>query len=151
RAEDADIRSRSGRVLARRQTPGRRLRPRPRRSARPRCGNAGASRQADRLRLGTQRYGLLTRLQTTHHRPQRWHGPGLGHGPRAGAEEGGAMTMLRLLMTLIVGAFPGDDSTELLPPVPVLVGGKPLDVARDGHSAPFVGDFDGDGQRDLLV
>ena len=30
-------------------------------------------------------------------------------------------------------------------------GGKPLDVARDGHSAPFVGDFDGDGKRDLLV
>ena len=33
----------------------------------------------------------------------------------------------------------------------MIVDGKPLDVARDGHSAPFVGDFDGDGKRDLLV
>ncbi len=28
--------------------------------------------------------------------------------------------------------------------------GKPIDTAV-GHAAPFVGDFDGDGVRDLLV
>lgn len=40
---------------------------------------------------------------------------------------------------------------ELQPPVPVRIAGKPLDVERIGHAAPFVGDFDGDGVRDLLV
>src|SRR5687768_1803051 len=37
------------------------------------------------------------------------------------------------------------------PPTPVLDEGKPLDVEREGHSAPCVADFDGDGLRDLLV
>jgi len=36
-------------------------------------------------------------------------------------------------------------------PVPIRVADKPLDVERIGHAAPFVGDFDGDGVRDLLV
>jgi hypothetical protein len=40
---------------------------------------------------------------------------------------------------------------DLAPPVHVLAGGKPLDVERSGHAAPFVGDFDGDGRPDLLV
>ena len=40
---------------------------------------------------------------------------------------------------------------ELLPPTQVCVDGRPLDVQRTGHSAPFVGDFDGDGIDDLLV
>jgi hypothetical protein len=40
---------------------------------------------------------------------------------------------------------------ELAEPVPLLVGGKPLDVERMGHAAPFVGDVDGDGAKDLLV
>lgn len=40
---------------------------------------------------------------------------------------------------------------ELEPPVQIQVGGKPVDVEREGHAAPFVGDFDGDGVRDLLV
>ena len=40
---------------------------------------------------------------------------------------------------------------ELLEPVPVLVDGKPLDVEQMGHAAPFVGDFDRDGLKDLLV
>lgn len=40
---------------------------------------------------------------------------------------------------------------DLAAPVQVTAGGKPLDVERSGHSAPFVGDFDGDGKPDLLV
>jgi hypothetical protein len=45
----------------------------------------------------------------------------------------------------------GGESNELRPPVAVLVDGEPLDVGREGHSAPFAGDFDDDGKRDLLV
>jgi hypothetical protein len=44
-----------------------------------------------------------------------------------------------------------EETGELLPPVAVLAGGRPLDVERDGHSAPFVGDIDGDGLPALLV
>ncbi len=40
---------------------------------------------------------------------------------------------------------------ELESPVPILAGGKPIDVVHSGHAAPFVGDFDGDGCKDLLV
>jgi hypothetical protein len=29
--------------------------------------------------------------------------------------------------------------------------GQPIDVEHDGHAAPFVADFDGDGVKDLLV
>ena len=32
-----------------------------------------------------------------------------------------------------------------------ILAGKPLDVERSGHAAPFVGDFYGDGKPDLLV
>ena len=39
----------------------------------------------------------------------------------------------------------------LLPPVKIQAAGKPIDVERSGHAAPFVGDFDGDGKLDLLV
>jgi hypothetical protein len=39
---------------------------------------------------------------------------------------------------------------ELLPPVRLEAAGKPIDTSI-GHAAPFVGDFDGDGVRDLLV
>ena len=38
-----------------------------------------------------------------------------------------------------------------MPPVHVKVAGKPLDVQRSGHAAPFVGDINGDGRMDLLV
>jgi hypothetical protein len=43
-----------------------------------------------------------------------------------------------------------DPVTEFLPPVRLEAAGKPIDTAI-GHAAPFVGDFDGDGVRDLLV
>lgn len=35
--------------------------------------------------------------------------------------------------------------------IPILDGGKPLDVEHSGHAAPCVADFDGDGNKDLLV
>src|SRR6516165_4308691 len=54
------------------------------------------------------------------------------------------------VLALTAGVW-ADDLGELRPPVPIRVAGKPLDVERDGHSAPFVGDFDGDGVHDLLV
>jgi hypothetical protein len=40
---------------------------------------------------------------------------------------------------------------ELDPPIHIEAAGRPIDVERSGHSAPFVGDFDGDGLPDLLV
>jgi hypothetical protein len=43
-----------------------------------------------------------------------------------------------------------DPAGELLPPVRLEAAGKPIDT-QIGHAAPFVGDFDGDGVRDLLV
>src|SRR5688572_22651262 len=36
-------------------------------------------------------------------------------------------------------------------PVHIKTETGPVDVERSGHAAPFVGDFDGDGIRDLLV
>lgn len=54
---------------------------------------------------------------------------------------------------LIAGAVPlsvaAQDQFE--EPLPIEVAGKPLDVERMGHAAPFVGDIDGDGVKDLLV
>lgn len=40
-------------------------------------------------------------------------------------------------------------AADLAPPVPVMAGGRPIEVG--GFAAPFVGDFDGDGKNDLLV
>jgi len=40
---------------------------------------------------------------------------------------------------------------ELEHPVQITARGEPIDVQREGHSAPFLGDFDGDGVIDLLV
>lgn len=61
------------------------------------------------------------------------------------------MNPFMLLLALVPGAEPARLAEELRPPVPVMVGGRPLDVAQFGHAAPFVGDFDGDGIPDLLV
>lgn len=57
------------------------------------------------------------------------------------------MTNLIALTIIPIAA----DLDELLPPTPIMAAGRPLDVQRVGHSAPFVGDIDGDGVRDLLV
>ena len=63
--------------------------------------------------------------------------------------------MLPLALFLLVPPVgpprPPGLAADLAPPVHVLAGGKPLDVERSGHAAPFVGDFDGDGRPDLLV
>ncbi len=44
----------------------------------------------------------------------------------------------------------GDRSSELEAPVRLEAGGKFIDT-NVGHAAPFVGDMDGDGIKDLLV
>jgi hypothetical protein len=57
---------------------------------------------------------------------------------------------------LLASLIPADErstspaTSELLPPVRLEAGGKPIDTDV-GHAAPFVGDFDGDGVKDLLV
>lgn len=45
---------------------------------------------------------------------------------------------------------PAKLSRELAPPVRLEAAGKVIDTDV-GHAAPFVGDFDGDGVKDLLV
>ncbi len=42
-------------------------------------------------------------------------------------------------------------AADLAPPVQVQAGGKPIDVLFVGHSAPFYGDVNGDGVKDMLV
>src|SRR5437016_3248905 len=56
------------------------------------------------------------------------------------------------ISTFLAFALLGADgpSRELAPPVRLFAAGKPIDT-EVGHAAPFVGDFDGDGVRDLLV
>jgi hypothetical protein len=63
------------------------------------------------------------------------------------------MKALWLAMPLLLNASPpaGELAADLERPVQVTADGQPIDVQRDGHSAPFVGDFDGDGANDLLV
>ena len=43
------------------------------------------------------------------------------------------------------------DTSDLAAPVLIHAGDEPIDVQGTGHSAPFFGDFDGDGVNDLLV
>src|SRR6266851_3858747 len=44
-----------------------------------------------------------------------------------------------------------DGGIELLPPMQVQARDKALDIQREGHAAPFVGDFYEDGGMCLLV
>jgi hypothetical protein len=57
--------------------------------------------------------------------------------------------MLGQLVLAVLGLAP-PGAGELAPPVRVEAAGRPIDT-EVGHAAPFVGDFDGDGVRDLLV
>jgi hypothetical protein len=63
------------------------------------------------------------------------------------------MRTFGLLLASLVLAGPAiaAESSELLPPVQIQADGQPLDVQREGHSAPFVGDFFQDGTQALLV
>jgi hypothetical protein len=63
------------------------------------------------------------------------------------------MTCAWLTLAGIVLALPAlaREPSELLPPVQVQASGKALDVQREGHSAPFVGDYFEDGTLALLV
>jgi hypothetical protein len=58
---------------------------------------------------------------------------------------------LVLPLVLAASATGADVVGDLHLPVQIQAGGLPLDVQREGHSAPFAGDIDGDGIRDLLV
>ena len=40
---------------------------------------------------------------------------------------------------------------DLAKPYQLLAGDKPIDIGGIGYAAPFVGDFDMDGKRDLLI
>ena len=60
------------------------------------------------------------------------------------------MTWLCAVVLLAVPAFAGE-SNDLLPPAQVQAGEQPLDIQREGHAAPFVGDFYEDGGLCLLV
>lgn len=40
---------------------------------------------------------------------------------------------------------------SLNPPRQVMIGDRPIDIQRSGHSAPCFADIDGDGLRDLIV
>jgi hypothetical protein len=62
---------------------------------------------------------------------------------------GWALGAFLLCATAVSAVASGAD--ELLPPVQIRAGGKALDIEREGHAAPFVGDFFGDGSLCLLV
>jgi len=63
------------------------------------------------------------------------------------------ITRLSLIACLlaIVGCSNTEELGVLGAPVKMMAGEKPIDIQRTAHSAPFVGDFDGDGLDDLLV
>jgi hypothetical protein len=56
-------------------------------------------------------------------------------------------------LSLLLFALPrlAGNSDTLLPPFQVMAEGKPLDIQREGHAAPFLGDFYEDGGLCLLV
>ena len=55
------------------------------------------------------------------------------------------------LSTLVLLAASAVYAGELEKPFQLMAGDEPLDVGGIGYAAPFVGDFDMDGRRDLLV
>jgi hypothetical protein len=65
------------------------------------------------------------------------------------------MTMKRgtgiLIVLLLTSSTLAEEASDLLPPVQMQAAGKALDIEREGHAAPFVGDFYGDGGLCLLV
>jgi len=63
------------------------------------------------------------------------------------------LIMFKALVLVLAGMIAADStppSMELEPPVRLEAAGKPIDT-ENGHAAPFVYDFDGDGIKDLLV
>ncbi len=61
------------------------------------------------------------------------------------------MAVGALVLGMAAPALAADGSAELAQPVRLTAGGQPIDIGGYGHSAPCVGDFDGDGKVDLLV
>jgi len=55
------------------------------------------------------------------------------------------------LLACAAVALAQEPGSELRQPVRITAAGRPLDVEREGHSAPFVGDFFEDGSLALLV
>ncbi len=53
------------------------------------------------------------------------------------------------LLMIVAGTIAS--ASELAAPRKLNSAGRPIDVEHVGHAAPFVGDFDGDGRKDLLV
>ncbi len=56
-----------------------------------------------------------------------------------------------LIILLLAGPALADEGSGLLPPVQIQAAGRALDIEREGHAAPFVGDFYEDGGLCLLV
>lgn len=56
-----------------------------------------------------------------------------------------------LPLAVVGTAAGGEIHKELKAPVRVEADGSPIDTGGIGYAAPFYGDFDGDGTRDLLV
>ena len=56
-----------------------------------------------------------------------------------------------LAASLVVFSLAAIQADELEKPFQLLAGDQPLDIGGIGYAAPFVGDFDLDGRRDLLV
>ena len=50
-----------------------------------------------------------------------------------------------LTLTVILAALSIVTASDFRDPVPLVSSGQPIDVEHEGHAAPFVGDFDGDG------
>ncbi|HEX6812610.1 MAG TPA: hypothetical protein VF384_13370 [Planctomycetota bacterium] len=66
-------------------------------------------------------------------------------------------TLTAALALAATGLAPAQDTNHggsLAPPVRLQADGKPIDIGRlsdIAHAGPWLGDFDGDGDRDLLV